>query len=708
MSYRLKPLHLTGWICVLATLPFARFHASAQAPLAAEFTRILLERQAAGGPLAPPAFSLQISDRQEIDQFQSRVYAVKGEDQPEARRYQSVRIESNAITNVVTSERDEKVGEYRRGLLEIQPTVRGFKAPILRRRERFHPPVPEGEQLAPDEAEAALIVAQSLPQDGLLLTLSKILRQLPNLDFEQNARESILALCRIGYPADLLRHFDAEAGDPSAVASPESAIERAAAVAARVQDLMTRGASAAEITAGLAAMPFRFVSTDPSFRLASEAGEEPLSRLRLQIGGGFQNGVVVGGSIDVAHHLMTRCRDLDFFVSVPEQRLEMVQYLATNFWRRIDNEKITWIAEPNDLTPWAQDNGKGGSYTPTGTTERDLATITPRYASQGEDKSNYVPSDSYLFDGLQAAGHNVIHSPLLFQGGNLIPYRDPNNGRRVLLVGESEIYRNTALGLTRQQVLEAFAAEFSVDECVVVPVVSFHLDYDVTLRVQDFRVLAFVNDMNAASVLVVRRGIRALGAAGIMDRNMAERLDQHLAEKDPGEVLPFVLRILDADRDSGLRFSEEFAAAFRDGPGDTGHANLQRFLVALDVLATNGTAPVAVGHDHSVHDYFAAIKRLRQRGEAQRRLFQDLGFEIVSVPSMPDMQFGANYLNSIHEPKRLILPVLGGFFSDLDEAAIDTFRRHLDANVRIVPIPTGASQESHGGVRCMVSIFTGT
>ena len=61
-----------------------------------------------------------------------------------------------------------------------------------------------------------------------------------------------------------------------------------------------------------------------------------------------------------------------------------------------------------------------------------------------------------------ASGHAVIASPLLYQGGDLLAVVDPSNGDRVLFIGEAEIHRNAAVGLTRDQILEAFRIEFSV------------------------------------------------------------------------------------------------------------------------------------------------------------------------------------------------------------------------------------------------------
>src|SRR5690606_11573208 len=146
-----------------------------------------------------------------------------------------------------------------------------------------------------------------------------------------------------------------------------------------------------------------------------------------------------------------------------------------------------------------------------------IATLTPRYASRGEDGSTFVPGDTFLLDGLAKADHLVIQSPLLFQGGNLLAVQDPATGKRLLLVGEAEVYRNIALGLTEAQVLDAFRIEFGVDRCEILPAVSFHIDYDVCVRAHEGQQIAFVNDTQAAVRLILKRGVDVLAFNNMID-----------------------------------------------------------------------------------------------------------------------------------------------------------------------------------------------
>src|SRR5262245_116756 len=106
-------------------------------------------------------------------------------------------------------------------------------------------------------------------------------------------------------------------------------------------------------------------------------------------------------------------------------------------------------------------------------------------------------------DGLAAAGHSVAHSSLLFQGGNLLAVTDPKAGDRVLLMSEGTLHRNMALGLSREQVIAAFKAEFGVDRCAVLPAVSYHLDFDISVRSRGGEVVVFVNDTMAAARIIL-------------------------------------------------------------------------------------------------------------------------------------------------------------------------------------------------------------
>src|SRR6185436_15869832 len=101
-------------------------------------------------------------------------------------------------------------------------------------------------------------------------------------------------------------------------------------------------------------------------------------------------------------------------------------------------------------------------------------------------------------------------------GGDLLAVRDPKDGTRTLFLGEANVWRNTALGLSEVQAIEAFRVEFGVDRCVVLPAVSFHLDQELTVRVLGDRLVAFVADPRQAATIVLRCGLDAIVRAGVL------------------------------------------------------------------------------------------------------------------------------------------------------------------------------------------------
>src|SRR4029079_6078584 len=172
--------------------------------------------------------------------------------------------------------------------------------------------------------------------------------------------------------------------------------------------------------------------------------------------------------------------------------------------------------------------------------QREIATLVPRYASRGEDGPTFVPGETYLIEAFAAQGHRVTQSPLLFQGGNLIAVRDPASGERILLLGEAEIYRNTALGLTREQVLDAFRVEMGVDRCAVLPAVSFHIACELTVRAVEHRLVSFVNDSSVAARIVIDCGLTALEKHGDITAAAASDARAKIAARRTSEAVDAV------------------------------------------------------------------------------------------------------------------------------------------------------------------------
>ena len=89
--------------------------------------------------------------------------------------------------------------------------------------------------------------------------------------------------------------------------------------------------------------------------------------------------------------------------------------------------------------------------------------------------------------------------------------------------------RNTALGLSASQVLEAFRSELGVDRCVVLPSISFHIDYDVTFRSQPEGILAFINDTGEAVRIIIEEGLRALEEHRHLPREIVLKAQERVA-----------------------------------------------------------------------------------------------------------------------------------------------------------------------------------
>jgi hypothetical protein len=334
-----------------------------------------------------------------------------------------------------------------------------------------------------------------------------------------------------------------------------------------------------------------------------------------------------------------------------------------------------------------------------------LATLTPRYASQAEVNSPFFASDSFVMDGLAATGHRVFQSPLLFQGGNLLVIHDTARAERLLLLSETEVFRNVALGLTWDQVLRAFATEFGVERCVVLPAVSYHLDYDVTVRTHEGRMVAFVNDTVAAARLVVSRGIEALQTGGLLSAEAAQQAKANLARDQRAPVLRLVANAILPFSNERQRYRTALVRLFAAEATDSPVFNFQCFLAALDLLASGSSTNLKVPNDSLSADYFAALRRLDAAARAQQDELRKLGWKIVLVPSLPDLYHSLNYLNGIHDRTRFFIPAMGGFYTAMDDAAAETFQRALGEKVRLVRIYNSECQQKHGGVHCVASAY---
>ena len=578
-----------------------------------------------------------------------------------------------------THELPHEVELARRLYIEDRPALRGFKAPIA---GAFGPDVAWPRDYPPALTTPARVVAENLAVEGLLPTVGLVIESIGPEEFLADAESGVELLRSVGVPVDLLAFFDMK--------------DAVTAIARRLRD----GASASLLAAELRLTAFDFRPTRPGFRAATEDGAHEIGMLRLQLTRGtYWRGPGAGGCLDVARQLVETMPGVDIVASLEERHLPSFEATVST-WPLDRRAQFTVLVERSmTVSQWAQDNGKAGIV------DGHVATIVPRYASRREDGSVFVPNESFLMDGLAAIGHTVIHSPLLFQGGNLLLVDEPAAGLRTLLLGEAEIHRNTALGLTVEQVLQAFRTEFGVDRCVVLPAVSFHIDYDVSVRVAaDGQVIAFVNDTEAALRIILDLGLGALEEHGTLDRLTAAAAREFLAADRMADLVDAVRPLVLATVDERGRFPIDLARHFAAGPMDSPVGNLQRFMAALDA-ATSRVIPGLRPADRHARSFFASFGRRRaDRAELHRGL-ASLGWRVVPVPSLADAEVSLVAINGIQDRSRYLMPAYGGFYAPLDEAAAEAFRQTLGPGVDVVPILCGESQRRVGAVHCSAAAY---
>lgn len=598
---------------------------------------------------------------------------------------------------VVTAPMSPAITKYRAEIVEGRPGLRGYKAPILSARAQL-PPINEPAVGAPaEERAAAEFVAKHLATDGLLYTVAQALAMMPPPP-PNSARDPLSYLTRIGVPIDLLNSFDSGAQRP----------DNMSILVERIDEMVANGVKGNDLRDAVNAMfPFNWRRADTSYRVASESGEHDLAMLRMQMTRGDDwQAENDGGNLDLFRHLLRAAPQTQFLVSVERTNSEpFVRTLRTMLTPETAGHVIVF-EEPVKLTQWAGDNGKAGWVREPGVGRTRLATLAPRYASRGEDGSSFVPGDSFLMDGLASAGHMVIQSSLLFQGGNLLAATDPATGKRLLLVGESEIYRNTALGLSREQTEEAFRLEFDVDRVIVLPSISFHIDYEVSLRAHNGKLLAFVNDSQPAIQYILYAGTGALERAGLIDADAANTTRKALEEGRIADVLggPVGNVVLGSQQNFG-QFPESLAKAFALGPADSHVGNFRVFLLAMDMAASFLIPDDQLPPEAHPRAYLKSFKRREADRAALHKQLADLGFTVVPIPSLSDEARSINAINGIHDRTRYFMPAWGGLYSLLDEAAARAIRAQLGDDVKVIPINSAESQRRVGAVHCSAAAY---
>lgn len=614
--------------------------------------------------------------------------------------------------------------ELRRSYPEARPGVRGFRAMVFSPAVGGTEPVGgrwsfdvgrDGEPAA--SKHAAGLVAKRLAADGLPTTLARVefwlaARDPKYLTLPFHEREALLR--RVGLPTDLFLFFIADSASERESVAARIAGEPPPLVRV-VDEAVAAGRSENDVVAAARALRFEFRQTQPGFRAATESGEHTIGWVRLQASAGsYYDGPGDGGCLDLFHQLHGAIPDARFVISVERKHADGLLD-ALRGWNAARGQDTSVIIEDLPLSQWAQDNGKPGVVAQRDTSGVDLAesplTLVPRYASRGEEASIFVAGDSFACEGAAEAGLPFAQSPLLFQGGNLLTVWDAARQKRVLLAGEAEILRNASLGLTATQVEAALRIELGCDEVIVLPAVSYHIDYEVAVRNVNGRTVALVNDEMTLAREIVRLGLQqvdstdsaeALPPGAQSARNQANVMLHRGGDRDVGAAAAECLERLAVQPG---QWPLDLVRRFATGPGQSAVGNFNLFMAAVDILhtaaATEATYP---GEDHASAYFRSLIRRRAQRQDIVQAL-KRLGWEVVAVPSLADSEQSLCYLNGIQSQSHYLMPAYGGMFAALDSSAAAAIARAWGDGVKIVPIRSGESLRRDGGIHCSAAVY---
>jgi hypothetical protein len=572
---------------------------------------------------------------------------------------------------------------------ERWPELRSCRPAVLRNEASWPDTLPAG---PPEARRAAEHVARRLARDGLVRTTIDACAILAPVAASASPEARAQLLRAVGIPTDLAAWF-----------------------ALGERPLL----DAAWDAPATAHAEFRPVPSLQGFHAVDEAGTEPVALMRAQLtrpdhwrplddaspGPGY--GVGSGDNLDVTLRLAATLHDTHLIAVIDAPHADALRGALEHLPGVA--ERVHVLSTPAPVSQWAQDSLKAGS------TDAGPAAIFPRFASRGEDGAKIDAADSAALaptaDELARRGFSLAHSPLHFQGGNVMLVR-LLSGRRLVLIGEAEIARNVTLGLSPDQAREGLRVEMGADEALVLPAVGFHLDTELSVRRAGSELVAFVPDEPAGARLVLGAAARSLGAAGALRAQDAKALRTFLEMRNDEAVVRTLGAILAQAADPLGNLHVRAINLFADGPTDSRAArvgNALRVLSALDVLAA-GASPgrteppwEAALHPHAR----AAMRSLRRLEDDRARLHDSLraaGFRVVPVPSMSLGNRSASVINMVHLPSRVLVPVRGGFLRPLDDAALRTLRREL-GSVDILAIPCGESERRGGALHCSVNVF---
>jgi hypothetical protein len=544
-----------------------------------------------------------------------------------------------------------------------------------------------GADATPLVAELSTLIARSLARDGLLLSAARALAAIRRTRAGVFGAEALSLLKQSGLPTDLLASFRPNGAHPG-----EEAV---------VDWLLTQLESSPpeRLRPLLARIPFEFRASSAGFAALPDSGQVDPEVVRIQITrASYYAAPGDGGSFDILRQLLEKTRARLLVHAEQKHAAPLVR--AMRQWPASFHDRLTLLVQDLPLSQWAQDCAKSGRLQ-----GGRPATLTPRFASRGEETSQFVVGDSCVATALAAAGQTVIRSPLLFQGGNLLMVQEPS-GQRTLLVGEAEVHRNRALGLSSDQALSALSTELGADRAVVLPAASIHLDYEVSARAHGGGVVALVNNTRAALRIMLNECVGALAAPGPLSDDQARDVRTQLDRGGLSQVLDLLWPVLARSARGPGQFPLSLADHFRRGEPDSGVGNFLRFLAALDVAGAL-SKQAARSPDPYLAAYLHAIERQEQDRSVMAQQLLALGWRVHPVPSFALGHLSINALNGIHTPWAFLIPAYGGLFAPLDAAALASISNAFDRQVEVVPVLSGESQRRDGAVHCSVSVLAG-
>lgn len=553
-----------------------------------------------------------------------------------------------------------------------RPEARGFIADILPPARGLGPAIPRS--LPEDWQVGADVLNARLASAGVLVTLAEVIAAVGPEAISAAPDAGAANLRAIGFPLDLLDHF-------------RLADRTGGAIVQFIASELAAGKASDAAVAGAVFAPAR----THDFRVSDEGGLEAIELLRLQIPSTtLWNPDTAGDLVDAVGAALAHRPRWGVLTSVSRTDLRAVLPIVSEW--AANGRAVTVVEEALPVAQWAQDTAKAGRATDASGT-RQIASLVPRYASQNEDGSVFAPNESYMAGGWASAGHVVIQSYLLFQGGNVMSVVD--RGERVLLIGEAEVYRNTALGLSRDQVERLFASEFGVARVAVLPSASFHIDLDLTVRSSPTAApTAFVNDSLAGARAVLAAGIGGAEIAGGLSPEVGAQARGHIETGRFRELAVLLGPIIE----KWLREPPE-----RLFEGMDGAAVAARMMVALDLLVA--TVDITDETDPIASAYRGAVGRNQGDGRALVAAVEALGWSVVRVPGLSAGAESVNYLNGLQDDGAYFMPVLGGPFADLDRRVAESIQRVLGERVLVVSIPSSALQRRAGGLHCVAVAY---